>query len=96
MLHSGGALAYVLNLGGNLDGASLVVTSSIIDDKAPTTADADTEAQAAPGSDRPDHIVQEDKPRAAIVAEYWARGYEFADPILQRVRTWPYCHKLES
>jgi len=67
--------ALMLN-GGTLDGSHLTVTS----DAEPSEAHEDTETPHPDGA--PFH--QSDKPRAAIAAEYLARGYTLSDHILQR------------
>jgi len=61
--------ALMLN-GGTLDGATLTVTSEVEHHDGPTNDNA-----------TPD---QSDKPRAAIAAEYLARGYVLGDHVLQR------------
>jgi hypothetical protein len=53
-----------------------VEASSTLSDLAPTSKDD-------PNAD-PHHIPQEDKPRAAILAEYLAHGYVIGDVALQR------------
>ncbi|KAF9805636.1 hypothetical protein IEO21_08977 [Rhodonia placenta] len=63
--------ALMLN-GGNLDGVSLTVTSEREHPDEPQNAHHDG------------HIEQSDKPRAAIAAEYLARGYSLSDNVLQR------------
>ncbi|KAH9829648.1 uncharacterized protein C8Q71DRAFT_789338 [Rhodofomes roseus] len=64
--------ALMLN-GGSLDGSTLTVTSeNEHTDERPTSA-----GEGA-------HIEQSDKPRAAIAAEYLAKGYQLHDHILQR------------
>ncbi|KAF7778657.1 hypothetical protein Agabi119p4_3002 [Agaricus bisporus var. burnettii] len=69
--------ALMLN-GGNLDNASLSVTSDVVKE--------DDHLQQATTSEETggDHIDQADKPRAAIAAEYLAKGYSLSDRILQR------------
>ncbi|CAE6533839.1 unnamed protein product [Rhizoctonia solani] len=63
--------ALMLN-GGNLDGAEIAVTS-------------ETEHEDLPHEEQPhDDIQQTDKPRAAIAAEYLAKGYTLSDNILQK------------
>ncbi|PCH40352.1 hypothetical protein WOLCODRAFT_88638 [Wolfiporia cocos MD-104 SS10] len=62
--------ALMLN-GGNLDGATLSVTSE------------KEHPDEAPSS-HTGHIEQSDKPRAAIAAEYLAKGYALQDHVLQR------------
>ncbi|EPQ54708.1 hypothetical protein GLOTRDRAFT_116517 [Gloeophyllum trabeum ATCC 11539] len=64
--------ALMLN-GGTLDGAQLTVTSD-------TTHHDEEHEEPAAG----DHIEQEHKPRAGIVAEYLAKGYTLSDSILER------------
>jgi len=64
--------ALMLN-GGSLDGATLTVTSEKEHvDERPTSAGAEGQFE------------QSDKPRAAIAAEYLAKGYQLHDHILQR------------
>ncbi|EPS98656.1 hypothetical protein FOMPIDRAFT_1024540 [Fomitopsis schrenkii] len=64
--------ALMLN-GGSLDGATLSVTSEKEHpDERPTSSGDGV------------HIEQSDKPRAAIAAEYLAKGYQLHDQILQR------------
>ncbi|WWC66453.1 uncharacterized protein I206_100355 [Kwoniella pini CBS 10737] len=70
--------------GGTLDGAHLEVTSaSDAEPKTasvlPTGASGSTAIGATEGG-----ISQEDKPRAAIVAEYLAHGYALGDNIVQK------------
>jgi len=65
--------ALMLN-GGTLDDAHLTVTSD--------TADSD-EGEPQPPTPRAS-LDQTDKPRAAIAAEYLAKGYVLSDQILQR------------
>ncbi|THV03806.1 hypothetical protein K435DRAFT_650353 [Dendrothele bispora CBS 962.96] len=60
--------ALMLN-GGTLDGSSLSVTSDV------THPDDE---------DNADPVSQSDKPRAAVAAEYLAKGYTLSDQILQR------------
>ncbi|KAH6914088.1 hypothetical protein BKA70DRAFT_1260400 [Coprinopsis sp. MPI-PUGE-AT-0042] len=62
--------ALMLN-GGTLDGATLSVTSDV--------AHQDDDHHHTEGE-----TVQEDKPRAAIAAEYLAKGYTLSDQILAR------------
>ncbi|WWC86151.1 uncharacterized protein L201_001024 [Kwoniella dendrophila CBS 6074] len=71
--------------GGTLDGAHLEVTSaSDAEPKTasvlPTGATGSTAIGATDGST----ISQEDKPKAAIVAEYLAHGYALGDNIIQK------------
>ncbi|WVW82199.1 hypothetical protein I302_104205 [Kwoniella bestiolae CBS 10118] len=70
--------------GGTLDGAHLEVTSA--SDAEPKTASVlptgATGSTAIGATDSP--IGQEDKPRAAIVAEYLAHGYVLGDNIIQK------------
>ncbi|KZT67063.1 hypothetical protein DAEQUDRAFT_694599 [Daedalea quercina L-15889] len=64
--------ALMLN-GGSLDGSTLTVTSEKEHhDERPTSAGDGV------------HFEQSDKPRAAIAAEYLAKGYQLHDQILQR------------
>ncbi|CAE6449423.1 hypothetical protein ACGC1H_005619 [Rhizoctonia solani] len=65
--------ALMLN-GGTLDGSAITVTS-------------DTEHEDLPHGEHHDEtepIQQTDKPRAAIAAEYLAKGYTLSDNILQK------------
>jgi len=62
--------------GGTLDGAHLEVTSTT---EEPKSSVLPTESAAAHGD-----ISQEDKPKAAIVAEYLAHGYVMGDHVVQR------------
>jgi len=65
--------ALMLN-GGTLDGSAIAVTSEV-------------EHEDAHSDDHHDEtrpIQQTDKPRAAIAAEYLAKGYQLSDNILQR------------
>ncbi|WWC99592.1 hypothetical protein V866_006496 [Kwoniella sp. B9012] len=70
--------------GGTLDGAHLEVTSA--SDAEPKTASVlptgATGSTAIGATDAP--IGQEDKPKAAIVAEYLAHGYVLGDNIIQK------------
>jgi len=59
--------------GGSLDGAHLSVLSD-------TVHPDEEEAPHVPGSP----LDQSDKPRAAIAAEYLAKGYKLSDNVLQR------------
>lgn len=72
--------------GGTLDGAHLEVTSaSDVEPKAsvlPTGATGSTPIGA--GLTGASDISQEDKPKAAIVAEYLAHGYVLGDHVIQR------------
>ncbi|KAK7469441.1 hypothetical protein VKT23_003913 [Stygiomarasmius scandens] len=61
--------ALMLN-GGTLDGSALTVTSDV------TYPDEDENHE--------DPVSQSDKPRAAVAAEYLAKGYTLSDQILQR------------
>lgn len=70
--------ALMLN-GGTLDGAHLEVTST--SDTEPKTPP--TQAAAVPPAGAHD-IAQEDKPKAAIAAEYLAHGYFLGDHVIQR------------
>jgi len=63
--------ALMLN-GSTLDGATLTVTSDVKESVRPTA----TEGSGG--------IDQSDKPRAAIAAEYLAKGYTLSDKILER------------
>ncbi|KAK7464668.1 hypothetical protein VKT23_005875 [Stygiomarasmius scandens] len=56
--------------GGTLDGSALTVTSDV------TYPDEDENHE--------DPVSQSDKPRAAVAAEYLAKGYTLSDQILQR------------
>ncbi|KAF5337494.1 hypothetical protein D9758_013592 [Tetrapyrgos nigripes] len=84
--------ALMLN-GGTLDGSQLSVTSDITH---PDEEDTSTEP-----------VSQSDKPRAAVAAEYLAKGYTLSDQILQRAieldnnqgiskRFLSYFHSLDS
>ncbi|KAL9711136.1 hypothetical protein Ac2012v2_005676 [Leucoagaricus gongylophorus] len=66
--------ALMLN-GGTLDGATLSVTSD--------TVKEDEHLHQATAETHIDEIDQSDKPRAAIAAEYLARGYKLSDQILE-------------
>ncbi|KAK1925613.1 hypothetical protein DB88DRAFT_484502 [Papiliotrema laurentii] len=72
--------------GGTLDGAHLEVTSaSDVEPKAsvlPTGASGSTPIGA--GIAGSSEISQEDKPKAAIIAEYLAHGYVMGDHVIQR------------
>jgi hypothetical protein len=71
--------ALMLN-GGTLDGAHLEVTSS-----SPAAADSSVLPAAASGSSPVGtEFDQEDKPKAAIAAEYLAHGYTIGDHIIQK------------
>ncbi|KZT12143.1 uncharacterized protein LAESUDRAFT_720113 [Laetiporus sulphureus 93-53] len=63
--------ALMLN-GGSLDGATLTVTSE------------KEHPDEVPGTQHEGAYEQSDKPRAAIAAEYLAKGYQLHDAILQR------------
>ncbi|RXW22885.1 hypothetical protein EST38_g2999 [Candolleomyces aberdarensis] len=63
--------ALMLN-GGTLDGSTLTVTSD-----APVQDEPHHDDPSAPPE-------QHDKPRAAIAAEYLAKGYQLSDQVLQR------------
>lgn len=70
--------------GGTLDGAHLEVTSASDSEPKtpsllPTGATGSTPIGAGVGE-----VSQEDKPRAAIVAEYLAHGYVLGDQVIQR------------
>lgn len=60
--------------GGTLDGAHLEVTSTTEEPKATLPTESATHGP----------ISQEDKPKAAIVAEYLAHGYTLGDHVVQR------------
>ncbi|EIW72379.1 hypothetical protein TREMEDRAFT_70704 [Tremella mesenterica DSM 1558] len=69
--------------GGTLDGAHLEVTSTTEEPKSsvlPTGTTGSTPIGAGVVHD----LTQEDKPKAAIVAEYLAHGYVLGDHIVQR------------
>ncbi|WRT64055.1 uncharacterized protein IL334_000983 [Kwoniella shivajii] len=71
--------------GGTLDGAHLEVTSA--SDAEPKTASilpTGATGSTAIGATDGHPIGQEDKPRAAIVAEYLAHGYALGDNIVQK------------
>lgn len=84
--------------GGTLDGANLTVTpssttsstpiaSSSVETSLPAGADANTPIGApavGSGVEGEHHIGQEDKPKAGIMAEYLAAGYQVGDHIIQR------------
>jgi len=65
--------ALMLN-GGNLDGSAITVTSDVEHEDLPHEGD----------HDETNPIQQTDKPRAAIAAEYLAKGYTLSDNILQK------------
>ncbi|WVQ85455.1 hypothetical protein IAT38_007620 [Cryptococcus sp. DSM 104549] len=69
--------------GGTLDGAHLEVTSTADVEKTPsvlpTSATSSTPIGEGTGA-----LEQEDKPKAAIVAEYLAHGYVLGDHIVQK------------
>ncbi|QRV92308.1 RNA recognition motif protein [Ceratobasidium sp. AG-Ba] len=65
--------ALMLN-GGTLDGSAIAVTSEVEHEDPPHPEHHD---EATP-------IQQSDKPRAAIAAEYLAKGYTLSDQILQK------------
>ncbi|GFZ46040.1 hypothetical protein JCM24511_04286 [Saitozyma sp. JCM 24511] len=70
--------------GGTLDGAHLEVTStSEAEPKAASVLPTGTTGATPIGATTHD-ISQEDKPKAAIVAEYLAHGYVMGDHIVQR------------
>ncbi|WVN90285.1 uncharacterized protein L203_105521 [Cryptococcus depauperatus CBS 7841] len=72
--------------GGTLDGAHLEVTSALDGEKSPsvlpTSATGSSPIGTGIGADGP--LGQEDKPKAAIVAEYLAHGYVLGDHIIQK------------
>jgi len=61
--------------GGSLDDAHISVSSTV--DHADETGTGEPHAEGA-------HVDQADKPRAAIVAEYIAKGYVLSDQVLQK------------
>lgn len=65
--------ALMLN-GSTLDGATITVTSEVKESIRPATT-----AEGLTGG-----IEQSDKPRAAIAAEYLAKGYVLSDKVLER------------
>lgn len=71
--------------GGTLDGAHLEVTSaSDVEPKAPSVLPSGVTGSAPVGAGITEPLSQEDKPAAAIVAEYLAHGYVLGDHIVQR------------
>lgn len=66
--------------GGTLDGAHLEVTAVGEEPKAASILPTGTTGASPIGGD----LSQEDKPKAAIVAEYLAHGYVMGDHIVQR------------
>jgi len=71
--------------GGTLDGAHLEVTSAA--DSEPKTASVlptGVTGSAPIGAGITEPLSQEDKPKAAIVAEYIAHGYVLGDNIIER------------
>lgn len=70
--------------GGTLDGAHLEVTSaSDTEPKAASILPTGASGSTPIGTGATD-VSQEDKPRAAIVAEYLAHGYVMGDHVIQR------------
>ncbi|WWD17971.1 hypothetical protein CI109_102416 [Kwoniella shandongensis] len=69
--------------GGTLDGAHLEVTSAS-DAETKTPSVLPTGATGSTPIGTTDAISQEDKPKAAIVAEYLAHGYALGDNIVQK------------
>lgn len=69
--------------GGTLDGAHLEVTSVSDIEKTPSILPASATGSTPIGATEGD-LAQEDKPKAAIVAEYLAHGYALGDHIVQK------------
>jgi len=71
--------------GGTLDGAHLEVTStSDTETKTPSVLPTGATGSTPVGAGITEPVAQEDKPRAAIVAEYIAHGYVLGDHIIER------------
>lgn len=73
----------VLNDFLQLDGAHLEVTSVSDIEKTPSILPASATGSTPIGATEGD-LAQEDKPKAAIVAEYLAHGYALGDHIVQK------------
>ncbi|TYJ53735.1 hypothetical protein B9479_005643 [Cryptococcus floricola] len=69
--------------GGTLDGAHLEVTSASDIEKTPSVLPTTGSTPIGTGLDS-EGVSQEDKPKAAIVAEYLAHGYVLGDNIVQK------------
>ncbi|EOQ99380.1 hypothetical protein E3P92_02442 [Wallemia ichthyophaga] len=76
--------ALLLN-GGNLEGSLIEVSSNDVDNGVagpPPGSTANTTTHSPPPST--EHVVQEDKPRTAILAQYLAHGYHIGDEAIQK------------
>ncbi|KIR67658.1 hypothetical protein I314_02075 [Cryptococcus bacillisporus CA1873] len=69
--------------GGTLDGAHLEVTSTSDIEKTPSILPASATGSTPIGATEGE-LAQEDKPKAAIAAEYLAHGYVLGDHIVQK------------